>query len=102
MSKKTQKIQDITITTQEIQLPNVTFLIAACEQGFIQCASLNIGYFNSQPELAEKIIAASSETATTIESLLDHPVTYVTKGAQKLGVKPGIPGRQALLLMAKA
>ena len=87
----------------EVQLPKTTLLIVSNDIGYIMCAAVDIDFFNNTPKLVErKIIAGRAEGVRTIEQLLDAPLAKVTIAAEELGVKPGVTGREALVLMAKS
>jgi uncharacterized protein YunC (DUF1805 family) len=62
------------------------------------CGALDIGLLNDRLS-DRKIIAGRAVGVKTIEELLDAPLESVTKEAEKLGIKIGMKGREALLKM---
>lgn len=96
-------IEGFEFITYEIFLPKTTLLIVTNDIGYIMCAAVDIDFFNQTPKLVERqIIAGRAEGVRTIEALLDAPMAKLTLAAQKLGIKEGTIGRDALVLMAKA
>ena len=88
----------------EVELPKTTLFIVSYEKvGYIMCAALDIDFFNNSEKLrARKIIAGRAEGVRSIEQLLEAPLAKVTVGCEELGIKPGMIGKDALVLMAKS
>ncbi|HRY28602.1 MAG TPA: DUF1805 domain-containing protein [Elusimicrobiota bacterium] len=75
----------------EIPLPGAPLVLVRAEKGFVMC-----GYLN--PAAAEKlgVAAAVVRGVKTVDELLAKPVAEISPEAQKLGVTPGMTGRQAV------
>lgn len=96
------KLEGYEFTTYEVFLPKTTLMVVGNDLGYIACAAIDIDFFNASPKLVErKIIAGRAEGVRTIEQLLEAPLAKVTIAAEELGIKPGIVGKDALVLMAK-
>jgi uncharacterized protein YunC (DUF1805 family) len=81
-----------------VRLPKTTLLTVSSLKGYIMCGALDIGLLNDRLS-DRKIIAGRAVGVKTIEELLDSPLESVTKEAEKLGIKEGMKGREALLKM---
>lgn len=81
-----------------VRLPKTTLLTVSSLKGYIMCGALDIGLLNGRLS-DRKIIAGRAVGVKTIEELLDAPLESVTKEAEKLGIKIGMKGREALLKM---
>lgn len=75
----------------EIDLPGAPMLIVRGKKGFVMCGYLDVA-------TADKIgtAAAVVRGVSTLDELLEKTVTDVSEAAKKLGVKPGMTGRQAI------
>lgn len=90
------KVRDIdlgadTATGIEVALPEAPLVLIVGKKGFLMCGYLAL-------EVAEKFgsCAAIVTGVKTTDELLEKPVVKVTCGAERLGIKPGMTGRQAL------
>lgn len=88
------KIADKTATGLKWEMENASLLIIKADKGFVMCGYLNI-------ETANKLgdVAAVVSGVNTFEEVLKAPLKAVSENAQKLGIKEGITGREALKLM---
>lgn len=87
-------INNTEIETFVIKLKHANLILAVAPKGFIMCGYLDL-------EVAEKLkdAAAVVSGVSSIEELLVKPVVKVTPQAQKLGILPGISGKDALAKM---
>lgn len=96
-------IEGYEFISYEVFLPKTTLLVVTNDIGYIMCAAVDIDFFNNTPKLAaRKIIAGRAEGVRTIEELLNAPMAKLTIAAGELGIKAGMSGRDALVLMAKS
>ena len=82
--------------TYRIPTTNTFILIISAKTGFLGC-----GYFNV--EIANKVgdVCAIVTGVKTPEDMLEAKVIAASQAAAKLGINPGMSGREALLLMNK-
>ncbi|HLS88100.1 MAG TPA: DUF1805 domain-containing protein [Sphingobacteriaceae bacterium] len=91
-------VGDHVFTGVTVELPKTRLIVLATPKGYIMCGALDIGLLNDR--LAERgIVAARCVGVRTYEDLLNCGVESATKAAEELGIKPGMPGREALLRM---
>jgi uncharacterized protein YunC (DUF1805 family) len=89
-----------TFTAVTVQLPKTTLLSVSNEVGYIMCGALDVKLLNEK--LSDRgIIAGRATGVRTIEQLINAPLESVTINAEKLGILPGISGKEALVKMAK-
>lgn len=82
----------------EVKLPLTTLLTVNTARGYIMCGALDVGLLNER--LADRrIIAGRAVGVRTLQELVDAPLESVTDEARRLGIVPGMPGREALLRM---
>ncbi|MDK2892478.1 DUF1805 domain-containing protein [Methanohalophilus sp.] len=76
------------------EMGNASLLIIKADKGFVMCGYLNI-------ETANKLgdVAAVVSGVSTFDDVLKAPLKAVSENAQKLGIKEGITGKEALELM---
>ncbi|KJD43106.1 YunC family protein [Paenibacillus terrae] len=80
----------------EVKLPKTTLLTISNSRGYIMCGALDVGLLNER--LGDrKILAARAVGVKTLRELLEAPMESVTTEAEQLGIKPGMPGYEALL-----
>ncbi len=82
----------------EVKLPKTTLLVVTGEHGYIMCGALDVGLLNEKLQ-DRKVIAARAVGVRTIKELLHAPLESVTAEAEKRGIKKGMAGKDALLLM---
>lgn len=81
-----------------VELPETRLVVLTGPKGYIMCGALDIGLLNDL--LAQRgILAARCLGVRTYDDLLEGAVESATYAAQKVGVAPGISGREALLKM---
>lgn len=82
----------------EVALPKTNLLILSTDKGYIMCGALDVDLLNEK--LADReVVAGRAVGVRTLEDLLIAPLQMVTIKAEKLGVHPGMSGREALLKM---
>jgi len=89
------KIGERSATGLRVELPDSPpLLLIVAEKGFITCGYLNV-------EAAERLgaCAATVSGVNSFEDVLEAEVKAVTTKAQKLGIKTGMRGKQAIKLM---
>ena len=89
------QIENINAIGIKISVPEAPPLIfIKGRKGVIFC-----GYLN--PEVAERVglVAAIVSGVKNLDEILEKPVVYSTQKAMELGIKPGISGRDALVLL---
>ena len=77
-----------------VDLKSAPLLMIVGEKGFLMCGFLNIDAADRLGEAAAVISGVSS-----FDEMLEKPVKAATSEAEKLGIKVGMPGREALELM---
>lgn len=92
------EIDGHSFTAVTVRLPKTTLLTISNDIGYIMCGALDVGLLNSR--LADrKIIAGRAVGVKTIDDLLNTPLESVTVEAEKLGIRKGMIGVEALLKM---
>lgn len=91
-------IDGYTFLAVTVHLPKTTLLVVTSDKGYIMCGALDVGLLNEKLH-ERKIIAARAVGVKTIDQLLDAPLESVTFEAEKLGIHPGMTGKDALLKM---
>ncbi|EGL82711.1 Domain of unknown function DUF1805 [Caldalkalibacillus thermarum TA2.A1] len=82
----------------EVKLPKTNLLVVSTSKGYIMCGALDIQLLNEK--LADReIIAGRAVGVRNIEQLLEAPLESVTKAAEKLGIKAGMKGKDAIKRM---
>ena len=81
-----------------VKLPKTTLLAVTSEKGYIMCGALDVHLLNNRLK-DRKIIAARAVGVKTIDELLNAPLESVTEEAESRGIKKGMIGKEALLLM---
>jgi len=85
----------------EVKLPKTTLLAVTADQGYIMCGALDIGLLNDR--LADRrILAGRAVGVRTLDELLEAPLESVTLEAERLGIVPGMKGREAVARMFRA
>jgi len=89
------RIGERSVTGLRVELPDSPpLLLIVAEKGFVMCGYLNV-------EVAEGlgVCAATVSGVKSFEDVLEAEVKAVTTKAQKLGIKTGMRGKQAVKLM---
>lgn len=85
-------------TAVTVTLPKTTLLVVSNDVGYIMCGALDVDLLNEK--LADRnIISGRAVGVKTIEQLLAAPLEKVTEASAAYGWKPGIIGKEALLLL---
>ena len=77
-----------------IQVQNSNILIIAAQNGFIACGYINIDIANKKNNACAIITGVKN-----LDELLSEKVKMVSNAAGKIGIKEGMTGKEALLLM---
>lgn len=91
-------IEDRTFLAISVLLPKTNLLAITSDRGYIMCGALDISLLNEKLK-ERKIIAGRAVGVRTIDQLLEAPLESVTIEAEKLGIFPGMKGKEALLKM---
>lgn len=91
-------IEGKTFIATSVLLPKTTLLTISNDKGYIMCGALDVALLNNKLR-ERKIIAGRAVGVKTIEQLLEAPLESVTIEAEKMGIKAGMIGRDALLKM---
>ncbi|MUG66181.1 MULTISPECIES: YunC family protein [Paenibacillus] len=92
------EVEGHTVMGVEVKLPKTTLLAVYTSRGYIMCGALDVGLLNEK--LADRhIIAGRAVGVRTLEQLMEAPLESVTLEAEKMGIHPGITGKEALLRM---
>lgn len=91
-------IRGKTFIATTILLPKTTLLMVSNDVGYIMCGALDVDLLNNRLS-DRKIIAGRAVGVRTIQQLLDAPLEAVTIEAEKIGIKVGTIGKDALLKM---
>lgn len=93
--------EDTQVTGIEVKLPKTTLLVLSTDVGYIMCGALDIELLNER--LSDRgIVAARAVGVRTLEDLLHAPLESVTHTAKRLGIFPGMTGREALRQMVSS
>jgi uncharacterized protein YunC (DUF1805 family) len=82
----------------EVKLPKTNLVIITTNKGYIMCGALDVELLNTRLKDRE-IIAARAIGVRTLDDLLQAPLSDVTIEAEKLGIRSGMKGEDALKLM---
>jgi uncharacterized protein YunC (DUF1805 family) len=89
------KVDGKAVLSVKVNLPDSPPILALIgDRGFVMCGFLNI-------KAAEKlgVIAAMVSGVRTIEDVLNADVKAATTKAEKMGIKPGLKGYDAIKLL---
>lgn len=92
------KIENHTFNAISVELPKTNLLVVMSEKGYIMCGALDVALLNERLS-SRQIIAGRAVGVKTIEELLNAPLESITYEAEKIGIKEGMIGREALLKM---
>lgn len=91
-------IENRTFIAFEAKIPKTTLLVVMSDDGYIMCGALDVSLLNERLK-DRKIIAGRAVGVKTIDELLNAPIESVTIEAENRGIKKGMLGKDALLLM---
>lgn len=92
-------VDGVAATAVTVALPKTTLIAVATDWGYIMCGALDVELLNTR--LADReIIAGRALGVRTVDDLLAAPLADVTDAARALGICAGMPGREAIRLMA--
>jgi uncharacterized protein YunC (DUF1805 family) len=86
----------------EIPVGPVNLVFATTGKALIGCGLIDVTVFDKFNYPAAKLKATQGPYIVTVGDLLDGEVREANATAQKQGVKPGLSGRQAMEIMARA
>ncbi|MCU6796509.1 MULTISPECIES: YunC family protein [Paenibacillus] len=92
------EIDGFTALAIEVKLPKTTLIVVTTDRGYIMCGALDVGLLNERLK-DRHILAARATGVKTIEELLEAPLESVTYEAERLGIVPGMKGKDAIGLM---
>jgi uncharacterized protein YunC (DUF1805 family) len=89
------KLEGSEFTAYSIPTTNTSILIIGAKKGFLGCGYLNV-------EIANKVndICAIVTGVKTPDDMLEAKVVGLSNAAIELGIKKGMSGKEALLLMS--
>lgn len=79
-----------------IPLGGIKLVSVVTDMGLVGCGAFDVIALNSFSYPAAKVRPSRGETIASIDDLLEGVVKEVNPAAQKLGLKMGITGREAL------
>ncbi len=82
-----------------IPLGPVSLVNVVTDVGMVGCGAFDVSALNNFGYPAAKVRAAEGSSIATIEDLLQGIIKEVNPAAEKLGLKVGITGREALDLL---
>jgi len=82
----------------QVELPKTNLLAVTGDNGYIMCGALDVALLNTRLK-ERRIVAARAVGVRTLEELLEAPLESVTEEAKKRGIRIGMKGKDALLLM---
>ena len=77
----------------------MNFVSAVTDVGMVGCGAFDVAALNNFGYPAAKVRPAHGSSIATIEDLLQGIVKEVNLNAEKLGLKVGLTGREALELL---
>jgi uncharacterized protein YunC (DUF1805 family) len=92
------EIKGQTAISIEVKLPRTTLLAVKTNNGYIMCGAQDVQLLNEKLK-DRQIIAGRALGVRSIEQLLDAPLESVTFEAEKLGIRAGMKGSEAILRM---
>lgn len=93
-------LDGVPFTAVSVKLPKTNLLVVSNDDGYIMCGALDVDLLNEK--LADRnIIAARAVGVRTIDDLVHAPLEKITVGAEQIGWKEGMIGKDALLLLAQ-
>lgn len=98
MEAKPIVIEGRTVIGYTVELPKTMLIAIATERGYIMCGALDVALLNERLK-ERQIIAGRATGVRSLADLLEAPLESVTHEAEKLGIVPGMKGRDALLRM---
>lgn len=84
-----------------VQLPRTHLQILSTPAGYIMCGALDVALLDRVLG-ARRIVAGRALGVRTLDDLLREPLESVTDAAWALGLRPGMPGKDALELLLDA
>jgi uncharacterized protein YunC (DUF1805 family) len=81
-----------------VELPKTRALSISTEKGYVMCGLLDVPFLD-ELHSDRQVVAARVVGVREIDDLLEARIRDCTAAAAKLGVRPGMTGREALDLM---
>lgn len=82
-----------------IPLGRLNLVNVVTDVGMVGCGAFDVAALNNFDYPAAKVRPAQGSSISTIDELLDGIIKEVNPAAEKLGVKIGMAGREALELL---
>lgn len=92
------RIGNKTAVGVEVRLPKTTLLAIDAGIGYIMCGALDVRLLDERLK-DRHVIAGRAVGVRTLEELLEAPLEAVTEEAARLGVRPGMVGKEAVARM---
>lgn len=95
MNSREFEIDGKPVSGFEISLPKAPLVLVRAKEGFVMCGYLNVS-------VAEKLAvpAAMVRGVSTVDDLLSATIQSMSLPAQEKGVRIGMTGREALVLLS--
>ncbi|WP_067619288.1 YunC family protein [Alicyclobacillus acidiphilus] len=88
-------------TATHVALPKTNLLMVSNDLGYVMCGALDVELLRTQ--LADRgIVAARATGVKTMEQLISGTVESCTQAAEELGIRIGMPIRDALIRIGEA
>jgi uncharacterized protein YunC (DUF1805 family) len=82
-----------------IPLGPVYLVAVITDRGMVGCGAFDVAALDSFAVPAAKVRPAAGGSIASIEDLMDGVVKEANSSAEKLGLRPGLKGREALELL---
>lgn len=82
-----------------IPLGAIKLVSVVTDMGMVGCGAFDVAALNNFGYPAARVRPSQGNSIATVEDLLDGIVKEVNPAAEKLGLKPGITGRDALEML---
>ncbi|SIS78157.1 YunC family protein [Alicyclobacillus vulcanalis] len=94
-------VEGYPFTFVQVDLPKTTLLVVTNAVGYAMCGALDVHLLRTK--LAERnVIAMRATGVRTLEQLLEARVESQTQAAEALGIREGMPMREALARLGHA
>lgn len=86
------------VTGITVELPRTRLVSLATRTGYLMCGALDVALLDGR--LGDRrIVAGRALGVRSVQDLLDRPLESVTAEAARLGLRPGMSGREALRIL---
>lgn len=87
-------IEGIKFTAHHIPTPNTAILMISGKNGFLACGYIKIEVANKRGDVCAIVTGVKNH-----DDMLVAKVVAISQAARKAGIKEGMPGKEALLMM---